>query len=101
MLTQFLQKFWSVDGLWHFGQYLRPQLLHILSESAFLLQTSQVSFFWLIQSPLALGYRSILTYKSAINPVSKKGLRTARKEPCPGPAAAGSFCGGRPVARVG
>jgi len=45
MATHSLQKFCLVEGLWHFLQYLRPQLLHVVRDAAGLLQTSQVSFF--------------------------------------------------------
>ena len=45
MATQSLQKCWLVDLLWHFVQYLRPQLLHVVREEADLPQISQVSFF--------------------------------------------------------
>jgi hypothetical protein len=44
MATHSLQNFWLVDGLWHLLQYLRPQLLHSLSDEAFFPQISQVFF---------------------------------------------------------
>jgi len=42
MATQSLQKFWLVDGLWHFLQKRRPQLLQVVRVSDFFPQRSQV-----------------------------------------------------------